>query len=195
MTQPIQEPTDQRAIAGMGWAQSQLARRPPIVNASLQPNFFCSMDMGDIGTIPSGAWTSVVVNNGYDEADTSDPDNAGFSPDLATGCIQAGPGYFLAQAYARPNDTYAVGTNLAVAIDFGNGCSFASLRVANQVNADGLIEDTRISVSAPFINPEGVVGPDSIRMLVYQNSGSDKGWGDCRLALIYVNSPAITILP
>lgn len=120
MTQPVQEPTTQRSVSGLDWGQSQLARRPPIVNAAGYP-WIVIYDGST--TAPTNTWMPVPFTSlAYDPAlvtlgggifdvdttDTGDPGNTRYR------IITAKKGVYYAELWTEWDNVAADGAN-----DFG----------------------------------------------------------------------------
>lgn len=63
MTQPVQEPTNQRSISGLKWRTNQLERRPAPPSTNVIPVFHAEQSSSSLQTIADSATTIVKFNS------------------------------------------------------------------------------------------------------------------------------------
>ncbi len=102
MTQPIQEPSTDRALQGFAYARDQIFRRPAPVSGDTGVCANAYMFYDDFGTIPD---ENTVNITGYSDADASGVE---IDPNPATGQFEiTETGIYLVQLVILFDDTFA----------------------------------------------------------------------------------------
>lgn len=167
MTQPIQEPTVNRALARSTWNENQLYRRPapPPPAGGTTSAYFDDFTWNGTGSqVANATWVDVVT--GVGGANTRWFAEACFDPagdwsiDFATGQISDNSGLaYNYTVWGFVEFAVAAGTVIGAGIDFNNG-------EVQRNTGTATATDGRIMVSAERV-PEG----NGISLLCYQASG------------------------
>lgn len=195
MSRPIQEPTTQRAVRGLGFSSDQLFRRPAPTSAGggqlpyAVMEYTCSVAIPDnTKTILNLAVTGCGWDNGYINQAGLDMTPQPFAFDFDAGKITfRSSGLYHAELMVNWCDTFTAGTHVATILDYFGNCPIGS-NCGDWINFDFVnnnqdFQQNWFFASALWISIEDADNDSFVRGIVGQ-VGTAAGADICGASLI-----------